>query len=121
MAIDRRGLALRAVFLTVLVGGLLFWTQLRRPRELHLAVDLTASLPGELTSLELIVRRGGHVLSRKELSFGKDGAPGRVDTSIFAAPGAADVELTLTSRAGSRRTEQSVRLADSGEALLHPR
>src|SRR5438105_3376599 len=43
-----RRLAPRLLFLAVLGGGLLPWSQFRRPRDLTLQLDLPAAMPGDL-------------------------------------------------------------------------
>jgi hypothetical protein len=44
-----RRLAPRLIFLALLGGGLLLWSQLRKPRDLILLVDLTEALPGDVS------------------------------------------------------------------------
>jgi hypothetical protein len=89
----------RLLFLAVLGGGLLWWAEQRRPRDLQLAIDLTSALPGEVTGLDVVVRRAGHALARHEVSYGPAGAPGTLQMIVHASPGEVEVETTL-SRAG---------------------
>jgi hypothetical protein len=91
----RAGLLPRLLFLVVLGGGLLWWSELRKPRELHVAVDLTGVLPGDVREVDVVVSRGGHALARHDVSYGAGGAPGMIEIVLHAAPGDADVETTL--------------------------
>ena len=102
----------RLLFLAVLAGGLLWWSQSRRPRDLRVEVDLTAVQPGDVTAVEVIVRRGGHALARHEVHYGPGGAPATLALIVHAPPGDAEVETTLI-RAGkpSRRSVAQVKLA----------
>jgi hypothetical protein len=90
-----RGLLLRLGFLAALGGVLLVWAQWRKPRDLVLQIDLTAALPGEITAIDVVVRRDGHALARHDLRYGSAGAPGMLDLPVHAPPGAAEVETTL--------------------------
>jgi hypothetical protein len=85
----------RLLLLVLVGGGLLLWSQWRRPRDLRLAVDLTAAMPGDVTEVDVIVRRRGHALARHEVQYGAAGAPGTVEFVVHAAPGEAEVETTL--------------------------
>jgi hypothetical protein len=109
----------RLLLLVFLGGGLLWWSQLRRPRDLRLAVDLTAAMPGDVTEMDVIVRRGGHALARHEVQFGAAGAPGTVEFVVHAVPGDAEVETTL-GYAGkpSRRTVARVELSANEAARV---
>jgi hypothetical protein len=112
-----RRLAPRLLFLAVLAGGLVLWSQLRRPRDLRLAVDLTAVMPGDVTEIDVIVRRGGHALARHEVQYGAAGAPGTVELIVHAAPGEAEVETTLGyAKQPSRRSVARVELSAETEA-----
>ena len=53
-----RRLAPRLIFLVLLGGGLLLWSHLRKPRDLRLQIDLTDVRPGEVTDVDVVVRRG---------------------------------------------------------------
>jgi len=115
----KRLFIVRAVFLGLLGGGLLLWGQLRKPRELGLQLDLTRALPGEISGLDLVVRRGQRALLREEMSFGKAGAPGTVSLQIRAAPGEAEVEATLTYPGKpAHRTTAKVKLSESAPAVV---
>ena len=108
---QRRLMLLRAAFLTLLAGGLLLWSQLRRPRELPVTIDLTAMAPGEISEVDAVVRRGGRVLARHEARFGSEGAPGTLKFMVRAAPGAAELETTLVYPGKpARRSVESIRL-----------
>src|SRR2546425_10829491 len=87
-----RKLVPRLLFLAFVAGGLVWWSQLRRPRDLRLAVDLTAMMPGNVTEVDVIVRRGGHALARHEGRYGGGGAPATVELIVHAAPGGAEGE-----------------------------
>ena len=101
-----KAFAARLVFLAALVGGLLLWSQQRRPRDLALQIDLTAALPGEIVELDVVVRRAG--------------APGVVEFQLHAAPGAADIETTLVYASRPvRRTVTSITLSPDEPALIH--
>ena len=110
-------LATRLVFLAALVGGLLFWSQQRRPRDFSLQIDLTAALPGDLVELDVVVRRAGHLLTRQDVRYGKSGAPGLVELTVHAAPGNADIETTLVyADKPARRTITSITLLPGAPA-----
>ena len=114
-----RKLAPRLLFLAMLGAGLLLWSQLRRPRDLRLAVDLTAVMPGDVTDVDVIVRRGGHTLTRHEVRYGAEGAPATVELIVHAAPGEAEVETTLGyAKQASRRSVARIRLSADLEARV---
>ena len=116
----RGGLLPRLLFLAALGGGLIWWGELRRPRDLQLSVDLTAALPGEVTEVDVVVRRGGHVLARHDASYGAAGAPGTVVMIVHAAPGDAEVETTLACAGKpARKSRASVRLSAKETATVH--
>ncbi|TMA31899.1 MAG: hypothetical protein E6J88_03240 [Deltaproteobacteria bacterium] len=114
------GIKAKVRSLAALVGGLLLWSQQRRPRDLTLQIDLTAALPGEIVELDVVVRRSGHLLGRHDVRYGRAGAPGVVEFQLHAAPGAADIETTLV-YAGRpvRRTVTSITLSPDEPALIH--
>jgi hypothetical protein len=110
----------RLLLLAALGGGLLIWSQMRRPRDLRISLDLTAVLPGEVKDLDVIVRRGGHALARHFVRYGATGAPGTVEFVVFAAPGNAEVETTLAYRQKpSRRSVARVKLSPDEAAKVH--
>jgi hypothetical protein len=114
-----RKLAPRLLFLALLAGGLVWWSQLRRPRDLRLSVDLTATMPGDVTEVDVIVRRGGHALARHEVRYGAEGAPATVQFIVHAPPGEAEVETTLGyAKQPSRRSVAPVRLSAESEARV---
>lgn len=115
----RGGLVPRLVLLALLGGGLLLWAQLRSPREVRVAVDLTGALPGDVTEVDVVVRRGGHALARHDVRYGSAGAPGTVEFIVHAAPGEAEVETNLA-YAGkpSLRSVARVLLSASGPARV---
>jgi hypothetical protein len=107
-----RKLAPRLLFLALVAGGLVWWSELRRPRDLRLAVDLTQAMPGDVTEVDVIVRRAGHALARHEVQYGAAGAPGTVELIVHAAPGEAEVETTLGyAKQPSRRSVAQVKLS----------
>ncbi|TMB27132.1 MAG: hypothetical protein E6J65_06070 [Deltaproteobacteria bacterium] len=109
----------RLLLLAVFGGGLLIWSQLRRPRDLKISLDLTGALPGEVKDLDVIVRRGGHALARHFVRYGAAGAPGTVEFVVFAAPGNAEVETTLAYREKpSRRSVARVELSAEDAAKV---
>lgn len=115
-------LAPRLIFLAALAGGLLSWSQLRRPRDLVLEVDLSEALPGEIVEADVVVRRGGHALARHDVRYGPAGAPGLLQIPVHAAPGAVEVEVTLVPAKGpARRTSSALRLAAGAPGRLHAR
>ena len=115
-----RKLAPRLLFLAFVAGGLVWWSQLRRPRDLRLAVDLTAMMPGNVTEVDVIVRRGDHALARHEVRYGAEGAPATLELIVHAAPGEAEVETTLAyAKQPSRRSVARVQL--SGESAARVR
>jgi hypothetical protein len=115
----RAGLLPRLVFLVVLGGGLLCWAELRKPRDLQLSIDLAEALPGDIREVEVVVRRGGHPLARHDVRYGAGGAPGAVDLVVHAAPGEAEVEITLADAARqSHRSFSQVRLSPDETARV---
>jgi len=90
-----RRLAPRLIFLALLGGGLLLWSHLRKPRDLLLQIDLTEVRPGEVTDVDVVVRRGNRALARHEVRYDGAGAPATVELIVHARPGPADVETTL--------------------------
>ncbi len=109
-----RRLAPRLIFLALLGGGLLLWSHLRKPRDLRLQIDLTDVGPGEVTDVDVVVRRGGHALARHEVRYDRAGAPATVEVIVHARPGLAEVETTLA-YAGkpARRIVARVNLSDA--------
>ena len=102
----------RFLFLALLAGVLLWWSQSRRPHDLRLELDLTGALPGEMTDVDVVVRRSGRALARHEVSYGPSGAPATVEMIVHAPPGDVEVETTLGYVAKpSRRTVARVRLS----------
>lgn len=115
----RSGLLPRLIFLVVLGGGLLLWAQARRPRELRVAIDLTAVLPGDITEVDVVVRRGGHALARHDVTYGAAGAPGTIELVVHAAPGDAEVETTLAYVGkAARKIVAPVKLSGEGAATV---
>jgi hypothetical protein len=114
-----RRLIPRLLLLALVGGGLLVWSQLRRPRDLKISLDLNAALPGEVKDVDVIVRRGGHALARHYVRYGAGGAPGTVEFVIFAPPGTAEVETTLDYRQQpSRRSVAHVKLSAEHTATV---
>jgi len=116
-----RKLAPRLLFLAFVAGGLLWWSQQRRPRDLRLAVDLTAMMPGDVTEVDVIVRRGGHALARHEVRYGAAGAPGIVELIVHATPRQAEIETALGYEGKpARRSVARVELSGSETARVRP-
>ena len=110
---------LRLGFLALLAGGLVLWTQLRKPRELIIELDLAAAMPGELSEVDLLITREGHLLSRKVLNFDVSGAPQILRSELRAKPGAAELEADLIYRSGpTRRTRAQIELSVSAPARV---
>ncbi len=115
----RKGLLARLVFLAALGGGLLLWANQRRPRDCTLQIDLTQALPGDISEVDVVVRRSGHALARHDVTYGSGGAPGLVELLVHAAPGPAEVEATLVyPREPARRVVAEVRLAAAAPARV---
>ena len=116
-----RRLAPRLIFLAVLAGGLVLWGQLRRPRDLSLEIDLQGALPGEIREVDVVVRRGGRALARHEVRYAAEGAPGTISLLVHAAPGDAEVEMTLVYAAKpARRSTARVALLPDGSPTVRP-
>jgi hypothetical protein len=110
---------LRMLFFGALAAGLLLWSRQRRPRDLALQIDLTHALPGEITEVDVIIRRGSHALARHEVSYGKAGAPGLLELNVHAWPGPAEIETTLVyDGKPAHRSVTSVDLAERGPARI---
>ena len=112
----RSGLLPRLLFLAALGGGLLLWAEKRRPRDLRISIDLTEALPGEITEIDVIVRRGGHALGRHDVHYGAAGAPATVELVVHAAAGEAEVETTLGYGSKPSRRSVALVLLSAGEA-----
>jgi hypothetical protein len=114
-----RRLAPRLIFLALLGGGLLLWSHFRKPRDLRLQIDLTEVRPGEVTDVDVVVRRGNRALARHEVRYDGAGAPATVELIVHARPGPAEVETTL-GYAGkpARRIVARVDLSDAGTARV---
>ena len=108
---ERGGLLLRLGFFVFLAGGLLLWSELRRPRDLGLDVDLTGALPGEIADVDLTVTRDGRALLRFEQRYGSGGAPATLHMVVHVRPGPVEVDLMLVDARGiARRTRATVEL-----------
>jgi hypothetical protein len=111
--------ALRFVFLAALAGGLVLWAQFRAPRDLQIDVDLTSALPGDVTEVDVIVRREGSALARHDERYGAAGAPALLTILVRARPGPAELDVTLVGAAGaSRRLVVPVLLERDKPALV---
>jgi len=111
--------ASRFVFLFLLGGGLLLWAQLRRPRQMRIEIDLTSALAGEISEVDVVVRRADHALARHQVRYGPAGAPGVVSLELRAAPGEAEVEATLIySGRPARRIVAKVPLEEGAPARV---
>jgi hypothetical protein len=112
-------MAKRLVFLALLGGGLLLWLHERKPRDFTLQIDLTQALPGDITEVDVVVRRSGHALARHDMNYGARGAPGLIDLPVHASPGAAEVETTLVySGKPARRSTQPVELSEKSPSRI---
>jgi hypothetical protein len=118
----RREILLRVIFLAVLGGGLLLWAGRRAPRELTLQIDLTGALPGEISEVDVVVRRSGRAIARHDVNYGKAGAPALVELPVHATTGEAEVETTLV-YAGkpAHKSVQEVKLAEDAPARIKAR
>jgi len=119
---QRGGLLLRLGFLLLLAGGLLLWSELRRPRELAIDVDLTGALPGEIVEVDVTVSREGHPLVRLDQRYGSAGAPATLHLVVRASPGPAEADVMLVDARGTaRRTRATVELPKDGNAVVRVR
>jgi len=115
----RGGLLLRLGFLLLLGGGLLLWSELRRPRDLALELDLTSALPGDIVEVDVTVLRDGRPLLRFDQEYGAAGAPATLRLTVHARPGPVEVDVTLIdSRGGARRTRATVELSKGRSAVV---
>lgn len=118
-AATRSGLLLRLGFFVVLGGGLLLWSELRRPRDLRLELDLTGALPGDIVEVDVTVTRGGEALFRLDERYGSAGAPARVRTVVHARPGPADVDaMVVDAKGNARRTRAAVELRKDAPVVV---
>ncbi len=115
----RGGLLLRLGFLLLLAGCLLLWSEVRRPRDLALEIDLTSALPGEIVEVDVTVLRDGRPLLRFDQKYGTAGAPATLDLTVRARPGPVEVDVMLIdARGNARRTRAMVELRkDKGAAV----
>jgi hypothetical protein len=112
-------LLLRLGFLVLLGGGLLLWSEVRRPRDLGLDVDLTSALPGEIAEVDLTVLRDRHLLVRLDQKYGRAGAPATLHVTVRARPGPVQVDLlVIDARGTARRTQATVELRPQGNAVV---
>lgn len=107
----RRGILLRLGFFLLLGGGLLLWSELRRPRDLRLELDLTDALPGDVVEVDVTITRRGQALFRVDQRYGAAGAPSTVTAVIRARPGPAELDAMLVDGKGNaRRTRMPIDL-----------
>lgn len=117
----RRGLAARLLLLAGVAAGLLLWNRERRPVEMALEIDLTGALPGEISELDVVVRRGGQMIARHDVRYGAAGAPGLEQVRVRATPGEAEVETTLVYPGRpARRSTAQVTLRKDAPARVAP-
>jgi hypothetical protein len=115
----RGGLLLRLGFLVLLGGGLLLWSELRRPRDLALDLDLTSALPGEIAEVDVTVLRDGRPLLRFDQRYGAGGAPATLHLTVRARPGPVEVDVMLIdARGNARRTRATVELRKAESAVV---
>ena len=115
----RGGLLLRLGFLVLLGGGLLLWSELRRPRDLALDLDLTSALPGEIVEVDVTVLRDGRPLLRFDQNYGTAGVPATLHLALRARPGPVEVDVILIDARGhARRTRATVELRKDTGAVV---
>jgi hypothetical protein len=118
-ASGRRGLLLRLGFLLVLGGGLLLFSELRRPRDLQLELDLTEALPGDVVEVDVTVMRGGQALLRLDQRYGSLGAPATIRAVVRGRPGPAEVDAMIVDAKGNaRRTRVTVELHKDAPTIV---
>jgi hypothetical protein len=118
---ERGGLLLRLGFLLLVGGGLLFWSEFRRPRDVALDVDLTGAFPGDIVEVDVTVLREGHAIVRFEQRYGPTGAPATLHVTARARPGPAEVDVMLVDAQGkARRTRATVELRKDAPAAVKP-
>jgi len=118
---QRGGVLLRLGFFLLLGGGLVLWSELRRPRDLRLDLDLTSALPGEIVEVDVTVSRDRHALLRFDQKYGSAGAPAMLHLTVRARPGPVEVDIMLIdSRGTARRTRATVELGKEKGAVVKP-
>ena len=118
---ERGGVFLRLGFLLLLAGGLVLWSEVRRPRDLGLEVDLTSALPGEIVEVDVTVLRDGRPLLRFDQKYGGAGAPATLHLTVRARPGPVEVDVMLIdSRGTARRTRATVELGKDTSGAVKP-
>jgi hypothetical protein len=116
---ERGGLLLRLGFLLFLAGGLALWSELRRPRDLALDLDLTSALPGEIAEVDVTVLRDGQPLLRFDQKYGSAGAPATLHLTVRGRPGPVEVDVMLIdARGNARRTRATVELRKDNVAVI---
>ncbi len=92
-----------------------------RPRDLTVEVDLSAAKPASIRAIDLIVRREGVALLRREQQFSA-GAPQTLLVTTRTTPGPAELELTWIDQGGTATRERlQVELREADEAAGPPR
>jgi hypothetical protein len=115
----RGGLLLRLGFLVLLGGGLVLWSELRKPRDLALDLDLTSALPGEIVEVDVTILRDGRPLLRFDQKYGAAGAPATLHLTVHARPGPVEVDVMLIDvRGNARRTRATVDLRKDESAMV---
>jgi len=116
---ERGGVLLRLGFFLLLAGGLLLWSELRRPRDLGLELDLTGALPGQIVEVDVTVSRDGRPLLRFDQKYGPAGAPATLQLTVRSRPGAAGVDVMLIdARGNARRIRATVELRKEASAVV---
>ncbi|MFL5311394.1 MAG: hypothetical protein ACJ79H_13165 [Myxococcales bacterium] len=116
---ERGGLLLRLGFLLLLAGGLVLWSEARRPRDLGLDLDLTSALPGEIVEVDVTILREGRALLRFEQKYGTAGAPATLHLTVHARAGPVEVDaMLIDARGTARRTRVTVKLRKDGAAVV---
>ena len=114
---QRGGVLLRLGFFLLMGGGLVLWSELRRPRDLRLDLDLTSALPGEIVEVDVTVSRDRHALLRFDQKYGSPGAPAMLHLTVRARPGPVEVDIMLIGQGERRRRQTGVEARTARRAL----
>ena len=115
-----KGRLARFAVLGLTLAGFVFLAR-NRPRDLTVEVDLSAVKPGAIRAVDLILRRDGVALVRREQQFSA-GAPQTLSVTTRTTPGPAELELTWIDQAGvASRERLPVELREAEEGARPPR